>query len=127
MGDFQLIRLGEERFSANDSSTLHEDSVRWLNEQFDAPQTMKTVVVSHHAPSHKSVVERFIGDRLSPAFASLLEPLVLKGQPEIWVHGHMHDALDYELHGTRVICNPRGYPNESTNSGFDPQLTVEIT
>jgi hypothetical protein len=30
----------------------------------------------------------------------------------------MHDAFDYQLGVTRVICNPRGYPDE--NPGWAP-------
>ena len=27
---------------------------------------------------------------------------------------------------TRVLCNPRGYPDESRVNGFDEQLIVEV-
>ncbi len=35
-------------------------------------------------------------------------------------------ACDYKIHGTRVVCNPRGYPTESSHRGFQPELVVEL-
>jgi len=37
-------------------------------------------------------------------------------QIKLWTHGHMHNASDYMIGETRVVCNPRGYVGyESTN------------
>lgn len=57
---------------------------------------------------------------------STFEPLIEKGRPALWIHGHTHDAFDYELYGTKVVCNPRGYPEEANSSGFMPDLIVEV-
>jgi hypothetical protein len=44
------------------------------------------------------------------------------------VHGHTHDSFDYQVNGTRVICNPRGYQREGVNenASFDPQLVIDL-
>ena len=73
-----------------------------------------------------SVSARFNTDSLSPAFASRLELVIEEFAPALWIHGHTHDAFDYEIYGTRVVCNPRGYPEEAERYGFDTQLIVEI-
>jgi hypothetical protein len=44
----------------------------------------------------------------------------------LWIHGHMHDPFDYEINGTRVICNPRGYPGESASWTSRAALVAEI-
>ena len=44
----------------------------------------------------------------------------------LWVHGHTHDVFDYDVFGTRVICNPRGYVSYQENIEFNPDLVVEI-
>ncbi len=36
----------------------------------------------------------------------------------------MHDACDYRIGETRVICNPRGYPGEWGH--FDAALVIDI-
>jgi len=63
---------------------------------------------------------------LHTAFANRLEGIIEKYQPDLWIHGHTHVACDYEIYGTRVMCNPRGYPSESSAEGFAPGLVVEI-
>jgi hypothetical protein len=40
-----------------------------------------------------------------------------------WVHGHMHNAADYTVHGTRVVCDPYGYPGTLEPEDF--WLTVD--
>ncbi len=64
-------------------------------------------VVTHHAPSARSVAPRFASDLLTPAFASNLEHLMDGQCAVLWIRGHTHDPFDYEINGTRVICNPR--------------------
>jgi Icc-related predicted phosphoesterase len=71
-------------------------------------------------------VVRLVNDPLKPAFASTLEDVIERYRPELWIHGHTHVPCDYEIFGTRVICNPRGYPGESPARGFLPQLVVEL-
>ena len=52
--------------------------------------------------------------------------------PTLWIHGHIHKNQDYTIGGTRVVCNPRGYPMSfhpnapRENPDFDPQLVIEV-
>lgn len=128
LNDFRLVHEGNEVFSPMDSIRLHQESLAWLQSELQRPFDGKTVVVSHHSPSEKSIAERFKDSTLSACFASRLDYLF--GPPvDLWIHGHTHDNLDYEIMGTRVICNPRGYVRFSTgpeNLDFDPVLVVEI-
>ena len=47
---------------------------------------------------------------------------------DLWIHGHTHHSVRYELKGprgpVRVLSNQRGYPGEKTV--FDPALVVEL-
>jgi len=41
----------------------------------------------------------------------------------------MHDSADYCVNGTRVVCNPRGYPLSTRgfeNRAFQSGLVVEV-
>lgn len=48
--------------------------------------------------------------------------------PMLWVHGHTHEAFDYRIGNTRVIVNPRAYPNEvsSTELVFAWDKVIDI-
>lgn len=69
---------------------------------------------------------RIKNDVLNPSFASRLENVIEQYQPDLWIHDHTHVPCDYEIFGTRVVCNPRGYPTESLGEGFSPGLVVEV-
>lgn len=77
-----------------------------------------TVVVTHHAPSFKSVPTRYHRDVLNSAYYSSLDDVHLK--VKLWIHGHMHLPVKYD----NVVCNPRGYPFETNY--HDPCLVYEI-
>lgn len=136
MNDFQRIKLrdfSKDRFHPEDARAMHEASVAWLERELATPFDGETVVVSHHCPSPRSVHPRFAGDPLTASFASDLEPLIERYQPNLWLHGHTHDSHDYAIGATRVVCNPRGYPPERRskvttpeNAAFDPGLVVEL-
>lgn len=126
LNDFRVIQEGAGRFTPTQSIDLHVQSLIWLKAKLDEPFAGKTVVVTHHLPSKQSVVDRFKDDLLSACFASELGYLF--GKMDLWIHGHTHDNLDYEVNGTRVICNPRGYVTYrgQENLNFKPGLVIEI-
>jgi Icc-related predicted phosphoesterase len=124
--DFTLIRNGDRLFTPEDSIRLHEQSLAWLVDELEKEFEGQTVVVTHHLPAAPSVADRFRNHPLNPAFASRLEGIIEKYQPALWIHGHTHVGCDYEIFGTRVVCNPRGYPSEFAETGFSPGLVVNV-
>jgi predicted phosphodiesterase len=130
LNDFRVIYDGRSgTFSPSDSIRLHEKSLAWLKAQLEEPFDGKTVVVTHHLPSQRSVAERFKGSVLSACFASNLDYLMGNPPVNLWIHGHTHDSFDYEVLGTRVLCNPRGYVTYQRtveNFDFDPGLVAEV-
>ena len=71
--------------------------------------------VIHHLPSFASVHEEYRNSDGNDFFATELSLKILdmKKPPKLIVHGHTHRRMDYMIGDTRVICNPRGYPNEN--------------
>lgn len=126
MTDFSIIRNSDQQFTPDDAIRLHTVSRDWLAVMLAEPFDGRTVVVTHHAPSSQSVHPRYANDLLTPAFASNLENLMDGDRPALWVHGHMHESYDYEIYGSRVVCNPRGYAPDALNPDFRPDLVVDI-
>ena len=127
MTDFRRIRTspGYRKLRASCVRRLHADSVLWLRQETAAYRGRKAVVVTHCAPSAHSIHARYSGEPLNVAFASHLDDLVAESGAVLWVHGHSHNATNYVIGQTRVIANPRGYPDE-INTGFNPTLVVEV-
>lgn len=127
LNDFRRISDGVIGFSTGKSIQLHEQSLAWLRSELTHPFDGKTVVITHHLPSMSSVAQRYKADLLSACFASELSHLF--GEMSVWIHGHTHDSCDYEMNGTRVVCNPRGYvrSNHAENPRFNPSLIIQVS
>lgn len=125
MTDFTLIRYRGGLLSPEATREFHLEARRWLAKRLAEPFAGRTVVVTHHLPHRRSIDRQFHLHPLNPAFASHMPELVR--QPvDLWIHGHTHCSCDYEVDGTRVICNPRGYGPTDLNPSFKPALVVEI-
>jgi predicted phosphodiesterase len=127
--DFRTIRVardGYRRFRPKGAGMLHLASVAWLRERLAVPFDGPTIVVTHHAPSKRSIPARYAEDTLSAAYASNLDQLVEETRPTLWVHGHVHDSCDYRIGDTRVVCNPRGYLPSEPNPAFREDFVVEV-
>lgn len=127
MNDYSKIRFGQNyrKLRAMDTQMFHMQSVRWLKEALNEYTTKTKVIITHHAPSIKSIPYKAASDPLTPAFVSNLDSLVIGSGAELWIHGHAHESCDYTLGSTRVLSNPRGYP-ESYNQAFNGALVIEM-
>lgn len=128
--DYRAIRLDDDGtpFTPLAAAALFAESARWLEARLAEPHDGSTVVVSHHAPSPRSVHPRFAESIVNPSFVSNAEHLLDGSKAALWVHGHAHDGFDYAVNGTRVLCNPRGHTRHGAieNDRFDPRLVVDV-
>lgn len=127
MNDYKFIRKNGRILTPHDTLEIHQKSLKKL-EKFlissKKSKNKKTIVVTHHCPSPSSIAEQFKNSPVNGAFTSDLRHLMIKYEPDLWIHGHSHFSFDYYEGKTRVICNPHGYGNE--NSKFNESLVVEI-
>ena len=131
----RAIRLGHPgkfRLAPKECIWHHVRQRAFIDTELAKPFGGPTVVVTHHAPSARSVPRRFARDALSPAYASDLERVIELRKPTLWVHGHMHDSVDYRIGETRVYSNPKGYGpgdrqfRQIENPAFDPRSIVAL-
>ena len=131
MRDFSRIRVrsdAPDMFQPADAARLFAIQSGWLARSLARPFDGPTVIITHHAPSPRSIHPRFDGALLNACFVSNAEHLLAAGSADLWVHGHTHDSVDYLLGSTRVVCNPRGYMRNGVaeNPCFDVDLLVEV-
>lgn len=131
MRDFKKIQVSDlpgQLFTPDDCAALCLANAGWLEHRLVDPYSGPTVVITHHAPSRQSIHPRFADSLLNACFVSDLDRLAGASRAQLWIHGHTHDSFDYEIAGTRVVCNPRGYSREGVNENpsFDSSFLVEI-
>src|SRR5690606_38950499 len=75
MNDFRRIRKepSYSKLLARDVSGIHHRSLKWLGESLRCSDKAVNVVVTHHAPSLRSVPIHYQSDIVSAAYASNLE------------------------------------------------------
>ncbi|TXH61715.1 MAG: metallophosphoesterase [Burkholderiaceae bacterium] len=131
MRGFSRIRtreVGSELFTPDDAAAIFQRHAAWLQRELAQEHEGETVVITHHAPTRHSIHPRFADSLLNACFVSDAEHLLRVGRVALWVHGHTHDSFDHRVHGTRVVCNPRGYARGGVNenAAFDPDFCVEL-
>jgi len=115
MNDYYQIKntspLAGGKFLPQDSVEDHYAFRKGLDTTLEQYPDLPFVVVGHHAPSKASTHPRYKDEfQLNGAYSSDLTEFILdRRQIKLWVHGHTHDAYDYMVGTTRVVCNPRGY------------------
>lgn len=100
------VEIGPERIRL-----IHKYALLTLSEKLKRLNELdyKVVVMTHHAPSARSIHPRFFGSPINPGFVSNLDAFIEEHAPVLWVHGHVHSSRDYMIGKTRVVANPRGY------------------
>jgi len=135
MNDFHIISNGygygsyrKVKFSGKDSTAIYKVTRDKIFDQLmevdKTDKLNKTVVVTHHAPSYQSVHVRFDGDPCNPGYCSNLDNHVALVPPKYWLHGHVHNTMNYMIESCNVRTNPRGYNRE--NRDFDAKFVLEV-
>lgn len=140
MNDYVYVRNGGDgyarKLTPEDVFEMNYQSTDFVFGELSKNKGKKVLVVTHHAPSHASVSERFLSEGDANEFYCNHFEYRLEAMgdnaPDVWVHGHIHSRSDYHLGKTRVVCNPRGYvfnqglTSSVEDSGFDPYFEVVL-
>ena len=106
----------------------HRKTLEYFKLMLSVKRDMPVVVITHMAPSFKSVNEKYTHETTTNGgYASDLSEFILDNENiRVWVHGHMHDGVDYMIGNTRVLSNPRGYIPWEDGNGFIPGFYFEV-
>lgn len=121
MTDYKKIKRlpNYSKVRSIDIAIAHKKSKFWLAEELKKRASETNIVVTHHGPSLKSVPPGSHKDMITAAYVSDLEDFIELYQPQLWLHGHLHNSSDYTIGRCRVLCNPKGYAGKE-NISFQP-------
>ena len=131
MNDFRVIKKeleGYTNLKPSDTVVRHRHMLGYIKQIVAEKHNEKFVVVGHHAPSkistHENYKDQFL---MNGAYSSdLIEYIMDRPQIKLWTHGHTHHPFDYVIGETRIVCNPRGYEGYEPDSGWNPNIMIEV-
>ncbi|SOK58896.1 Ser/Thr protein phosphatase family protein [Yersinia phage fHe-Yen9-03] len=138
MNDYRYIRHGTPEYYwgrkliPDDVEFFHYKTKNFIKKCIDEHRVLcdniKTIVMTHHAPSYQSVSAQYQDSSANAFYCSNMDYYIGDINPNIWIHGHTHTSHDYMIGDTRIICNPRGYGtgNAYENKKFNSTLTFEV-
>jgi Icc-related predicted phosphoesterase len=133
MNDYRVITYHYPQYDSYhkmrpmDTVKIHIESKRYIEQKVKEHADKPVVVITHMGPTWMSVNDKYKGELSNGAYVSDLSNLILDNTNiKAWVHGHVHDPVDYMVGDTRVMCNPRGYLPWEKDNGFIPGFYFEI-
>lgn len=134
MNDYKYIRNGprgipyKRKLNIQDVEFMNYMSNIFIMDEVQRIQSLesepKFIILTHHAPSMRSVPECFKGSKLNAAFANDMDSYMMTLPKCVWVHGHIHNSVDYMVGNCHVISNPLGYGLERND--FNDSKYFEI-
>ncbi len=118
-----------------DAEAVRDEGLRsraWLEAELarpPGPAWDKTVVITHFAPSLRSVDPRYGRQPGTASFCNADDDLVLRA--DLWLHGHVHCRHAYALDRSgrapaRVVCQARGLSRKDEPAGHEPLRLIEV-
>jgi predicted phosphodiesterase len=125
INDFRQIG----NFKTRDAYDLYYKHLEHIKQAYELRGNRKVVVVTHFLPARECIAPKWRGNGLlNDYFANDLGSMIADMENTTWLFGHTHDAMDFELGNTRLVCNPHGYygSGETESNGFDPFKTIIV-
>ncbi len=131
MSDYRkILRKASEtsypKLKPRDTLLHHHESKSWLLNELNGIKKGKAVIVTHMAPSIKSLAVGVDVSSLGATYASDLESVVADEKVELRIHGHTHLNVDYKIGDTRVVSNQYGYHGVEPADNFRADWMVEL-
>jgi len=132
MTDYQIIKLNHmksgqyRKINVQDTNNFHWETIVKLQDWLKTPWEGKTIVMTHHLPHPLCVHPKWTGNALNDFFMTNLDHIIEENDIDVWCHGHTHDNVDVNTHGTRIVCNPMGYHGIKLNQNFNEEFTFDL-
>jgi Calcineurin-like phosphoesterase len=132
---FMTLMKSQRHGQPFDAIGVREESLacrQWLEAELHQPaqgRWHKTVVITHFAPSLRSLDPRFGTQPGTASFCNADDDLLPLA--DLWLHGHLHCRHDYlvpraDRSPTRVVSQARGLDAKGEAEGFDPLKLIEV-
>jgi hypothetical protein len=145
INDFNYIITNESdkinsKLSVHEYDELHTRALKTLTEKIEEIgkirecieyKNYELIVMTHHLPSHSLIAPRYRGHEINQFFATDLDYLFERFNSlestmiKYWLSGHTHTRMEVDIHSTKTMIFPYGYPNEFNNEDRDILCSID--
>ena len=127
VADFSAVVYRGRKYTSQDFTFLHEESLMFLKEAFRGPGDVPTVVATHHVPSLMNYPPIYKNSPLTEAFAVELFDLIEDSGAACWIYGHHHvNTPEFNIGRTKMLTNQLGYVRHFEHGSFRRDALVEV-
>lgn len=126
VSDFQRIRNGPYRLTADRFNVEHEKCKSFIEQSIKNSHARHILVVTHHVPSFALVADEFKNRSINGAFTVELGDFIVDSNIEYWIYGHSHRNINKIIGQTQCISNQLGYVFQNENLSFNPSAFIEL-
>lgn len=122
INDFRII----DDFTPSRAMDINRTQRQFIKHAYEQTSG-KRVIVTHFMPARECIHPRWKDDNLlNNYFSNDMGEWIKTLSNTTWIYGHTHDPADFMLGDTRMVCNPRGYTNESRPDNWNPNKVIEV-
>jgi len=126
VADFTFIAKNSKKIRATDYNQLHEESLQFLNQRLSATYE-KTVVVTHHLPSHYCNSPQHQDSKINEAFCVDITEIIRSCKVNFWIYGHSHfNQKPLFIGDTILLTNQLGMVQLNEHGSFKPKAYFSI-
>ena len=127
VNDFKRICKDGKIIKKDEFEYNHELSVRFLQQALKNSTAAKRVVITHHVPSYKCILEKFRKSWINSAFIVDMEEMILRNEIDFWIYGHSHCNIEEKVVGkTSLVTNQLGYVKHNEHTSFNASAIIEV-
>ncbi|MGQ7856560.1 hypothetical protein ACUN24_20175 [Pedobacter sp. WC2501] len=127
ISDFYVIRNHGNIFTPVDFTSLHKQSLAFIEDELSQQTGQNKIVVTHHVPTLINYPVRFLGSTLNEAFAVELSEMIEKYKPAYWIYGHHHENIPaFQINETTMLTNQLGYVRTKEHARYSASKILEI-
>lgn len=118
VSDFACIQKKDKKLKASDYNKLHTESLDFIKRTL-TDEVEKTIMVTHHLPSHLCNYPPHAKSPINEAFCVELISFVEKCNAKFWIYGHSHfNQKPLYIGKTMLLTNQLGYVHCNEHLGF---------
>ena len=119
VSDFSLIKENGRKLSPSQFSSMHRESIAFLDAAVKSQGPGTTIIITHHVPTLMNYPSIYKNNVLTEAFATELYDFIECCGADYWIYGHHHiNTPEFKIGSTRLITNQMGYASQYEHKSF---------